>query len=256
MSEWNPAQYERFKDERSRPFFDLLGLVEPRPGMHCIDLGCGTGELTSQLHQRLKAASTTGVDSSSTMLAKAAPHAAAGLTFQQADIATFKPARACDLVFSNAALHWLPDHNALLTRLAGWLAPGGQLAVQVPTNNDHVAHQLAHQVATRPEFAAPMKGYVRSWPVLAVEDYAVLMHRLGLTRQVARMQVYLHVMESPDAVVEWVKGTLLTDYEKRLGPALYAEYLLQYRQAVRETLGDQRPYPYAFKRVLIWGARD
>lgn len=255
MADWNPAQYERFKDERSRPFHDLLALVEPRALMHCVDLGCGTGELTRHLHQHLSARTTLGVDSSPAMLQKAAAHAGPGLSFAQADIAAWAPETPQDLVFSNAALHWLNDHEALLARLAGWLAPGGQLAVQVPSNNDHIAHQLTHRVAARPEFADAMRGYARVWPVLAIEQYSVLLHRLGLTRQVVRMQVYLHVMESPDAVIEWVKGTLLTDYEKRLGPALFAEYLRQYRDALHAELGDVRPYPYAFKRVLMWATR-
>lgn len=256
MADWNPAQYDRFKDERSQPFFDLLDLVQPRPGMTCIDLGCGTGELTAQLHKRLAATSTRGIDSSPAMLAKAAARAAPGLAFSADDIATFEPAGPVDLVFSNAALHWLPDHPRLLARLAGWLKPGGQMAVQVPANNDHASHRVAHQVAARPGFATAMQGYVRQWSVLAPEAYATLLHGLGFARQSVRLQVYLHVLESADAVVEWVKGTLLTDYERRLGPALFADYLGQYRAALRAELGDVRPYPYAFKRVLFWAARQ
>lgn len=255
MADWNPAQYERFKDERSRPFFDLLALVEPRALMHCVDLGCGTGELTAHLHEQLSARATTGVDSSPAMLAKAATHAKPGLGFEQADIASFTPRQPLDLVFSNAALHWLNDHEALFARIAGWLSPTGQLAVQVPSNNDHPAHQLAHKLAGQAPFQAALGGYVRQWPVLAPEHYATLLHRLGFVRQSVRLQVYLHVVESSDAVVEWVKGTLLTDYEKRLSPELYAEYLRQFRAAVRAELGEQRPYAYAFKRVLMWGAK-
>lgn len=255
MADWNPTQYERFKDERSRPFHDLLALVEPRTWMYCVDLGCGTGELTRHLHQHLTARATVGVDSSPAMLQKAAAFAQPGLSFAQADIATFAPPGPLDLVFSNAALHWLNDHEALLARLAGWLAPTGQLAIQVPSNNDHIAHQLAHRVAARPEFAGPMQGYARHWPVLAPEHYATLLHRLGFARQSVRLQVYLHVMESPDAVIEWVKGTLLTDYEKRLGADLFTEYLRQYRAALRTELGEVRPYAYAFKRVLMWGSK-
>lgn len=255
MPDWNPAQYERFKDERSRPFFDLLALVDPRALMHCADLGCGTGELTAQLHEQLSARATIGVDSSPAMLGKAAAFAQPGLTFAQADIATWEPERPLDLVFSNAALHWLNDHEKLLARIAGWLSPTGQLAVQVPSNNDHPAHQLAHELAGREPFRAALGGYVRQWPVLAPEHYATLLHKLGFARQSVRLQVYLHVLESSDGVVEWVKGTLLTDYEKRLSPELYAEYLRQFRAALRAELGEQRPYAYAFKRLLMWGAR-
>lgn len=255
MADWNPAQYERFKDERAQPFFDLVALVEPRPGMACVDLGCGTGELTAQLHAKLQAASTLGIDNSPAMLAKAASFEADGLSFEAADLVTYEPGRRFDLVFSNAALHWLSDHERLFKKVAGWVADGGQLAVQVPANNDHASHVVAHRLAAQAPFVSALKGYVRQWPVLPVEAYATLLHRLGFACQSARMQVYLHVLESADSVVEWVKGTLLTDYEKRLGPALFTHYLNQYRAALCAELGDQRPYPYAFKRVLLWAAR-
>src|SRR5581483_9549779 len=100
---WNPAQYERFRDERSQPFFDLLALVEARPQMRVVDLGCGTGEWTRALHQRLSATETLGLDSSAAMLAKTQQFADDGLRFEQGDIAEFAAAGEYDLVFSNAA---------------------------------------------------------------------------------------------------------------------------------------------------------
>ncbi len=77
--DWNPEQYGRFRDERARPFFDLLDLVQPRPGMRVVDLGCGTGELTRELHRRLSARETIGIDNSPAMLAKSAAFAGDGL---------------------------------------------------------------------------------------------------------------------------------------------------------------------------------
>src|SRR5690242_11102314 len=106
-TDWNPAQYERFKEERSRPFFDLLALVRPRDGMRVVDLGCGPGELTRAMHEKLRARETIGVDSSESMLGKAGALAGAGLTFERGDIATFGDRGTFDLVFSNAAIHWV-----------------------------------------------------------------------------------------------------------------------------------------------------
>src|SRR3954447_12900278 len=107
---WDPAQYERFQRERSAPFFDLLDLVEPCPGGRVVDLGCGTGQLTRSLHDRTGARTTLGLDASRAMLERSASHAAKGLTFELGDIAEWAPSEAFDLVFSNAALHWVDDH--------------------------------------------------------------------------------------------------------------------------------------------------
>ena len=146
-SDWNPEQYGRFHGERAQPFFDLLALVEPRPGMRVVDLGCGTGELTRELHRRLAARETIGIDNSPAMLAKSAAFAGDGLRFEQGDIGEFTSEGDFDLVFSNAALHWVPNHEALLPRLTSALTETGQLAVQVPANDDHLSHTTAVEVA-------------------------------------------------------------------------------------------------------------
>jgi len=250
-STWNPDQYHRFRDERSRPFFDLLALVEPVPGGAAIDLGCGTGELTRVLHERSRAASTLGLDSSETMLAKAIPHAGGGLRFQQGDIASL--AGKFDLVFSNAALQWLEDHERLIPAIASHVEPGGQLAFQVPANADHPSHLVAHAVAREEPFASALGGYVREWPVLPPERYAEILDSLGFEDLTVRLEVYGHHLESSDGVVEWVKGSLLTDYEKRLPAVLYQRYLERYRERLLAEIGETAPYFYAFKRVLARG---
>src|SRR5262249_34136585 len=154
-------------DERSRPFFDLLALVEPAPAMRVVDLGCGTGELTREMHRRLGAAETLGIDSSPAMLAKAAAFAGDGLRFERADIAGFDAPAGFDLVFSNAALQWLPDHEALFARLARLVRPGGRLAAQMPANFDHASHQAADEVAREAPFRDALGGRRRRPSVLA-----------------------------------------------------------------------------------------
>jgi trans-aconitate 2-methyltransferase len=252
---WSPEQYERFRGERAQPFFDLLALVAPRPAMRALDLGCGTGELTRALHDALSPNETIGLDSSAEMLAKSASFVAPGLRFEQADIAGPLPAGPWDLVFSNAALQWLPDHPALFGRLAALLAPGGQLAVQMPANHDHPSHRLAREIAAEAPFAEALGGYQRSKPVLEPEEYATLLHQLGFARQSVCLQVYGHLLASAGEVVEWVKGTLLTDYEGRLPAPLYARFLERYRALLLAELGDEEPYFYPFKRLLLHAAR-
>jgi trans-aconitate 2-methyltransferase len=252
---WDPGQYERFRDERSAPFFDLLSLVTPVPGGRVVDLGCGTGELTRALHERTGASATLGIDSSEAMLAKSRAHAGGGLSFELGDIAHWMPAEPADLVFSNAALHWVDDHAELFARLTAALRPGGQVAVQVPANHDHASHLVAERVAAEEPFRDALGGYLRRSPVLEPEVYAVLLDRLGYVTQHVRMQVYLHVLPEPGAVVDWVKGTLLTDYKRRLPDALYEDFVARYRELLLTELGEDRPFRFTFKRLLLWGRR-
>lgn len=250
---WNPDQYDRFKAERQQPFFDLLALVRPAAGLRVLDLGCGTGELTRILHERLGAAETLGIDSSSAMLARA--ESTATCRFAPGDIADYAPPRPVDLVFSNAALHWLPDHPALWSRIAQFVAPGGQLAVQVPANFDHPSHAVAAEIAREAPFAAALGDWAAALNVIRPEDYAELFERVGFPQQHVRLQVYTHRLAARDAVVEWVRGTLLTDYLRRLPADLAEPFLARYRARLLPHLADTQPYFYTFKRLLLWGGR-
>jgi trans-aconitate 2-methyltransferase len=251
---WQPEQYHRFDGERRAPFFDLLALLRPVAGGRVIDLGCGTGELTVELHRRVSAAETVGVDSSPDMLAHVP--SADGVTFRPGDLAAFEDPGAWDVVASNAALHWVPDHADVLGRWAASLRPGGQLAVQVPANVDHPSHRLAAEVAASAEFADAFGGEPPADPVLSVlrpEAYAGLLDALGFTEQHVRLQVYAHHLASTAEVVEWVKGTNLTRFRKVLDPALFERFVSRYRERLLDEVGDHQPYFYAFKRILMWG---
>jgi trans-aconitate 2-methyltransferase len=253
-SPWNPDQYHQFKNERSEPFFDLLDLVEPAPGGAVVDLGCGPGELTRLLHKKTQAASTLGLDSPETMLAKSAEYAGDGLSFERGDIAGL--GGEFDIVFSNAALQWIDGHEALIPAIAAHLLPGGQLAFQVPANADHPSHLVAHRVAREEPFATALGGYSRDWPVLAPERYAEMLYGLGFRDLTVRLQVYGHELESTQGVVEWVKGSRLTDYERRMSTDLFRQYLARYRETLLSELGDHSPYFYAFKRILVRGRKS
>ena len=252
-SAWDPSQYDRFRAERQQPARDLLALVQPRPQMRVVDLGCGTGEITRIVHDHLAAGATLGIDSSETMLAESGKQASPGLSFARGDIAEFSASAEYDLIFSNAALHWLPDHPALFARLAAALACGGQLAVQMPFNFDHPSHTVAAAVAREEPFASALGGHAIDRPVLDPSEYAALLHRLGFRAQHVRLQVYAHILPARDDVIEWVKGTLLTDYQRRLSGGLFPSFLERYRARLLPQLAAERPYFYPFKRLLIWG---
>ncbi|MBY0278914.1 methyltransferase domain-containing protein [Candidatus Binatia bacterium] len=253
---WNPAQYARFAHERRQPFDDLAALVERVAAPRVVDLGCGTGELTAELHATLGARETLGVERSANMLARSAALARPGLRFVQGDIADFADTAAWDVVFSNAALQWLPEHERLLPRVAAAVAPGGQLAIQVPANFDHPTHVIAAELANDPAFATRFTAPPRTAGVLAPERYAELLDDLGFVRQSVRLQVYGHRLASRDDVVEWVRGTLLTAYESTLPPPLFVEFVERYRERLLPALRDTRPYFYPFKRILLWARRD
>jgi trans-aconitate 2-methyltransferase len=249
---WDPQQYSRFCDERQAPFFDLAALVEPAPGMRIVDLGCGTAELTAVFHQRLGARRTLGIDRSEKMLEAARARSVPGLELEQASIETLDLAEPFDLVFSNSVLHWLADHTGLLTRMTRWLAPGGQLAVQMPDNFSHASHRIARAVAAEEPFASAL-GTLPPWPVLAPERYAELLAELGYVKQHVRLQVYGHRLGRTDDVVEWVKGSLLTTFRARLDAELYARFVIAYRDRLLDELGERAPFFYTYRRLFVWG---
>lgn len=252
---WNPAQYEKFKEDRTRPFEDLLSLVDRIEGGRAVDLGCGTGELTRLLHERVGAYETVGIDSSDSMLGESTKFAGQGLSFRKGDIRDFNEHATYDLVFANASLQWVEDHEALLPRLRRMLRPGGQLAVQIPANFDHASHTLAAETAASAEFRSALSPGKELSPksVFRPERYAEMLFAMGFQRQHVRLQVYPVILPSSGDVVEWVKGSCLTAYQKRFTPEAWPKFLARYRENLVAQLGDTRPYFYAFKRILFWG---
>jgi trans-aconitate 2-methyltransferase len=255
---WNPEQYGKFLSEREQPFADLVALVTPAPQMKVVDLGCGTGRLTRRLHAQLQAAATLGLDRSARMLASARDEGEAdGLRFEQRDISDFPiDGEQFDLIFSNAALHWVDSHDALLDRLAAALTANGQLAVQMPAMHDNPSHLLAAELAEEEPFRSAFAGWRRSQPVLSPESYARLLFRAGFRDPIVRLIVYPHVLNGPEDVVEWMKGTLLAEYSRHLPPEVFEAFLAEYRRRLLSQIGSDRPFFFPFKRILFWGRRS
>lgn len=246
---WDPQLYERFKQERAQPARDLMAMIQPRPGMRVLDLGCGTGEITAALHHTLSAASTLGIDRSTAMLAQATPRQAKGLAFADADIAAFTPDGPLDVVYSNAALQWVDDHSGLLARFKGWLVPGGQIAIQVPCADQHPTHTVALELGERYGTGSLYHGASR---VLSAEGYAELLFRLGFAQQQVFTRVYGHVLPNLDALVTFFSSTLLNPYKAALGEHRFAEFLRDYRAGLASQLGEPEPLFFPMARTLIW----
>jgi len=244
---WNPDLYHKFQAERSAPFYDLLALVDVRPNLKVIDLGCGSGELTRQLADRLPNSHVTGLDSSPQMLEKAASFARPGLVFQQGDQSTL----TCDwdLIFSNAALQWSENHAEMIPYLFDHLNPGGQLAAQVPSNHNHISHQIYRETAEEDMFKFILQGFQRYSPVLSIDDYARILFNCGAEQITVLEKVYPHVLENSDAVVEWISGTALVPYFERLGK-YKEEFLKSIREKMRAAIPDS-PVFYPFRRILF-----
>lgn len=252
---WNPEQYGKFKNQRSLPFFDLMGLLAPVDEARVVDLGCGTGELTLELHRHVGASSTLGLDSSDEMLRASAAFVKPGLSFEKGHLEAWAPVGEYDIVFSNAALQWVGDHPSLFGRLRAALREGGQLAVQMPMNHDYPTHVIASRMSHEPRWRAKLKGqtYDKFSSLLSLEDYASLLFRLGFAEQNVMLKVYPQLVESRADVVEWVRGSMLTYFQSRLTPEDFDEFVSEFEERLFAVLPDEHPFFYPFKRVLIWG---
>jgi trans-aconitate 2-methyltransferase len=252
---WDPTLYHKFQAERSAPFFDLLALVEIRPNLKVVDLGCGTGELTRRLAATLPESDVTGLDSSIQMLEKASLHSGLGpstelrtsLRFEQGDQAQLTG--GWDLIFSNAALQWSENHEQLIPRLFDRLKPGGQIAVQVPSNHNHISHQLYRETAGEEPFKSALNRFQRYAPVLSIDQYARLFFECGAEDIIVFEKVYAHVLEDSDAVVEWISGTALVPYFERLGE--YKEKFVETLRHKMHTALPETPVFYPFRRTLF-----
>jgi trans-aconitate 2-methyltransferase len=248
---WDPQQYARFSGQRLRPALDLIARIPSEHPQTVVDLGCGTGNVTRILQERWPRASITGVDGSPQMLAEARK-LQAGLAWEQCDLAGWTPQVPCDLVFSNAALHWLDDHPALFARLCGKIAAGGVLAVQMPRNFSAPSHTLIHELAASPPWRAALAGLLRPQPVLTPEAY------YGLLAPVARFldiweTEYLQVLEGDNPVAEWTKGTWLAPLLAALAPPERAVFEAEYRRRVVEAYPRQSDGKtlFPFRRLFI-----
>jgi trans-aconitate 2-methyltransferase len=244
---WDPNQYHKFQAQRSAPFFDLLALVEVRPHLKVVDLGCGTGELTRQLADALPDSNTTGLDSSPQMLEKAAAFSGPGLRFIQGDQAMLTG--EWDLIFSNAALQWSEDHARLISDLYGRLKPGGQMAVQVPSNHNHISHQIIRETAGEEPFRSILGGFTRYAPVLSIDQYAQILFDCGAEDILVFEKVYAHILADSDAVVEWISGTACVPYFERLDG--HKDDFLQVIRARMKRALPQSPVFYPFRRTFF-----
>jgi trans-aconitate 2-methyltransferase len=224
MAAWDPNRYLRFDAERTRPCRDLADRVDLPDPKVVVDLGCGPGNSTAILRARWPNTRLIGVDSSAEML-RAARASGVPAEWQEARIEGWEPPSPPDLIFSNAAFQWVPGHLDQMARLLGRLAPGGAIAVQVPANDADVSHAALRAVVSRDEWTAQLG------PVSRGEDVPTLkVYYDRLTDLCARLNLwetqYLHVLNAPEAVVEWTRSTMLRPWLAALGDGSNSERFL------------------------------
>jgi trans-aconitate 2-methyltransferase len=232
---WDPQQYLQFEDQRLRPAIDLMARVSLASPRRVIDLGCGTGNVTRLLAQRWPDAQITGVDNSGTMLERARA-AATDLTrvqFVTGELDAWLPAAPADLVFSNAALHWLPDHATLIARVASMVAPTGTLAVQMPDNFRAPSHATIAALALSARWRGKLGSLVRATPTAPAADYyawlAPLFPRIDIWTT-EYLQVLAPSAAGDHPVAAWTKGTWLGPYLSALDAAEQGEFLVAYER--------------------------
>jgi len=257
MVDWDPALYRRYEDERTRPAAELLARVPlPRAG-RVVDLGCGPGNSTELLARRFPDAQVLGIDTSEPMLAEARQRLPQA-RFEPGDIASWAPeGTAPDLIYANAALQWVPDHERLVPRLFGLLAPGGVLAIQMPDNRQEPTHRLMRELAGRAPWAAHIGDADRvRTELLPIGGYYDLLAPRAESIDVWHT-VYQHRMASAAAIVEWVRGTGLRPFVDPLPPELRAGYLAEYERGIEAAYAprtDGRRL-LAFPRMFIVARR-
>jgi len=258
---WDPRQYLTFSGERLRPALDLIARIPLAAPRAIVDLGCGAGNVAQVLATRWPDATIAGVDSSAPMLARARAATAGNPRYSwvEADLAWWSPATPPDLVFSNAALHWLDDHATLFPRLLSFVATSGALAVQMPDNFSAPSHTALFDLANSERWRNRLAALVRARPVAAAIAYA---RWLGDASAIDVWTTeYLHLLPSAAGgehpIVAWMQGAALTPFLERLDADAQRRFLGDYRERIAAAyppLPDGR-VPFPFRRRFIVAVR-
>lgn len=254
MPIWDPNLYLKYANERTRPAVDLIAQIHLEPPARIIDLGCGPGNSTEQLRRRWPDAAITGVDNSSEMLAQArARHP--DWQWVLGDIEGWKPEPAVDLIFSNAAFHWIASHATLFRSMINGVAPGGALAAQMPNNFHSPAHKVMEEVALSgdPRWAKTLPGVRGTFTVQPAAFYYDVLRKNSSRVDIWETE-YQHIMDGPKAIFDWMTGTGMRPYLDHLPDPeqrqLFEQLCLEgFQEAYRPN--DQGKVLFPFRRMFI-----
>lgn len=251
---WDPDVYNKFKEDRFLPFYDLLALIKISPGLKVIDLGCGTGELTRKLADALPGAEVLGIDSSEEMLKDSSTFSNDLVQFEHRSIEEqLNLQTKWDIVFSNAAIQWVDNHETLLPRIISHIIPGGQLVVQVPAQHHNISNKILNDLAGEEPFSDALHKWKRTSPVLDTERYAQLLFENGAGTMTVYEKIYPLVLKDSIALFDWVSGTAMIPYTERLQGKTREAFITEYKNRLQKNF-NTLPVFYPFKRVIIHAA--
>ena len=252
---WNPEIYNKFKNIRYQPFYDLANFIQPEKGMKAIDLGCGTGEQTSILANKFTEANFLGVDSSAEMLEQSKALETDNLKFRQATTEeTLESGEKWDLIFSNAALQWSNDHEVLFTKLVEHLHPKGQFAVQMPVQPENKLNKILLELVNEEPFKSYLKDFKRESPVLSIDEYAQILFDGGLEDIQILQKVYPIIANDHETLYNFISGSALIPYIERLEGEEQALFIQTYKERIAVHF-PKLPAIYSFKRILMYGRK-
>ena len=263
MADWNPELYNRFRRYREEPFLAILERLTLRGDESIIDLGCGSGENTVELARRVPRGRAVGVDSSVAMI-DAANKVAEGieaevrgrLSFMLGDIGEFNAPGEYSVVFSNAALQWVPGHREIFRRIYDALIPGGRVVAQMPKNDQETAQLTILQLAGEPPWKEMLaKVTVPSRAVPGPERYNKLLPEVGFTEVDCYEHVFQHPMDSPRDVVDWSRATTLRPFLNVLPADRHEAFINALVERLARAYGTEGPLIFPFRRLFIWGMR-
>lgn len=217
--------------------------------MRMIDLGCGTGELTAILANKFAGSKVLGIDSSAEMLAKAP--AQENISFvQRAVEEQLTLDDQWDVIVANASLQWVEDHPSLFPRIISKLRPGGQLAVQMPSQQENVLNQLLYKLVHESPYYEVLKNDIRHSPVLSLDEYTALLYSNGASEVLVYQKVYPIIAQSADTLYDFISGSALVPYMEKLNEPIKSALVKEFKQRIARQF-PSAPMVYAFKRIIL-----
>lgn len=248
---WNPEQYNKFKKQRFASFEDLYRLINIKPQLKILDLGCGTGELTRMLQEKIPDASIMGIDNSVEMLRESRAFVNENISFKKLSIEEVTTLNEkWDLIFSHSALQWVESHQPLITRLITRLKKGGQIVIEMSDNHKYITHELIKAIASTEPFRSELQGWIRPNPLLKMEEYAALLYENGGINIKVFEKIYPQELNDSNALISWCRGTALLPYMERLSTETKNKFLETFSHRIKSVF-DRKPIFFPMKRMFL-----